>query len=195
MFFMRKSGLFITFIFLLVSNSNALYAQLKVKVSGGLIYIDEGSFGGLKKPDEKKYIGLTDSLDKNLKLNPNDTTSLYLRAVLYLSFNNMNAKPYQRTNGALANLTIAKDMAEKAVALKMHNFNLKVLRAGIYRELVYRFTGDESWMFNSEQKAERRKLFNDYKEAANKYYNELAKLDSRNAYSYQQLLIKDNYPL
>lgn len=192
---MRKPGLFMLCFFLFVLNFSSLYAQLKVKVSSGLIYIDEGDFGGLKKPDEKKYTGLTDSLNKNLKVNPNDTTSLYLRALLYLSFNNIKAKPYQRTNGALENLIIAKDMAQKAIALKMQNFNLKVLRAEIYRELVYRFTGDESWMFNGAQKAERRKLFNEYKAAANKCYNELSKLDSRNAYDYQRLLIKNNYPL
>ena len=86
-------------------------------------------------------------------------------------------------------------MAEKAISLKMQNFNLKVLRAAIYRELTYRFTGDESWMFNSKQKAERKGLFDNYKALANKYYDELEKIDTHNASDYQHLKIKYDYPL
>jgi hypothetical protein len=86
-------------------------------------------------------------------------------------------------------------MAEKASSLKMQNFNLKVLRAQLYKELAYRFTGDESWMFNSNQIAKRKSLFNNYKVLANKYYDELVQLDSNNSYDYQKLKVKNNYPL
>lgn len=192
---MKKSGLFIVCFLVFIINWGSTFAQLRFKVAAGLIYIDSGDFSALKKPDEKKYAGLTDSLNKNLKVNPNDTTSLFFRALLYLSFNDIKAKPYQRTNGALENLTTAKKMAEKAVSLKMQNLNLKILRAEIYRELTYRFTGDESWMFSNKQKAERKGLFNNYKALANKYYDDLAESDRHNAYDYQRLKITDNYPL
>ena len=37
--------------------------------------------------------------------------------------------------------------------------------------------------------------FNNYKEFANKYYDELAQLDKSNAYDYNKLKVKYNYPL
>lgn len=142
-----------------------------------------------------KYKPLADSLDKNIKVNPNDTTSLFFRALIYLWSNDIMAKPAQRTKGALEDLTIAKNMAEKANDLKMKDLRLKILRASLYKELVYRFTGDESWMFNSKQIAERKNLFNNYKLLANKYYDELVQLYPNNAYDYQKLKVQDNYPL
>jgi hypothetical protein len=188
---MRRTGLFMVIFLILVATSNEMYAQLKVKVVAGIIDINDGP----QYRNANKYASLSDSLDRNLKANPKDTTSLFFRALLYLKSNDALAKPYQRTKGTLENLTIAKNMTENAVSLKMQSFNLKVLRAQIYYQLVYRFTGDESWMFNSKQKAERKALFNNYKEFANKYYDELAQLDNSNAYDYQRLKIKDNYPL
>lgn len=167
-------------------------AQLKVKVESGLIYINDGAFG---KPNKQKYAALTDSLDKNLKTHVNDTTSLFFRALLYLTFNDLKAKPFQGEKGALENLTIAKKMAEKAVTLEMKNIDLKILRAQIYKELTYRFTGDESWKYNSKQIADRKALFSSYKYSANKCYDELAVIDKENAYSYQKLKVTDNYPL
>jgi hypothetical protein len=177
---------------LLMISAMSTNAQLKVKVASGLIYINDGSFG---KPNGKKYAILTDSLDKNLKTHLNDTTSLYYRALLYLTFNDLKAKPFQGEKGALENLTIAKKMAEKAVTLEMKNFDLKILRAQVYKELTYRFTGDESWKYNSKQIADRKALFNTYKNLANKYYDELAVIDKENAYDYQKLKVTDNYPL
>ncbi|QEC78863.1 hypothetical protein [Mucilaginibacter ginsenosidivorax] len=188
---MKKSCLLIVTLLIVVATSNEVHAQLKVRVVSGIIDINDGPL----YRNANKYASLSDSLDKNLKANPKDTTSLFFRALLYLKSNDVIAKPYQRTKGTLENLTIAKNMAEKAVSLKMQDFNLKVLRAEIYKELVYRFTGDESWMFNSKQKNERKALFNNYKELANKYYDELIQLDNQNAYDYEKLKIKDNYPL
>lgn len=77
----------------------------------------------------------------------------------------------------------------------MQAVNLKILRAEIYRELCYRFTGDESWQLNGKQITSRRNRFNGYKDLANKYYDELAQLDNRNAYAYLQLKINYKYPL
>lgn len=192
---MKNYSLFMIYLLVFTLDSMSTRAQLRVTVKAGLIYIDDNPFGAVKPPDEKKYLKLADSLNMNLKVHPNDTTSLFQRAMLYLSFNEAMAKPYQRTPGTLENLTIAKNMAEKAFNLKMQDFRLKVLRAQIYKELTYRFTGDESWMFNSKQKAERKLLFDNYKALANKYYDELAQLDPHSAYDYQRFKIKDNYPL
>jgi len=188
---MKKFSLLIIILLGLTFNPATTHGQLRIKIVAGLIYMNDGS---VTHP-EKKYAGLTDSLDKNLKINPKDTTSLFDRALLYLTFNNVMSKPYQRTNGALENLTIAKYMVEKADSLNMKNFNLKILRAEIYRELTYRFSGDESWMFNNTQIADRKVLFNNYKALANKYYDELAQLDSHYAYDYQKLKINNAYPL
>ncbi len=166
-------------------------AQVSVKVESGMIYINDGSF----KPNPKKYVALVDSLDKMLKINDKDTTSLFFRSLLYLSFNGLKAKPFQDEKGALENLMIAKELAEKAVSLKMKNFNLKVLRAQIYKELTYRFTTDEAWKYNSKQIVGRKREFNTYKELANKYYSELEDLDKPNANDYEKLKVKYNYPL
>jgi len=95
----------------------------------------------------------------------------------------------------LENLVLARNLADKAMGLKMTNIKLEVLRAQIYKELTYRFTSDEAWKYNSKQIADRKSQFNSYKELANKYYDELAELDSSNAYDYQKLKIKYNYPL
>jgi len=166
-------------------------AQLPVIVESGMIYINDGSF----KPDPKKYRVLADSLDKKLKINNKDTISLFFRSLLYLSFNDLKAKPFQGEKGALKNLIIAKELAEKAISLKMQNFNLKVLRAQIYKELAYRFTADEAWKYSNKQIAERKSQFNTYKELANKYYSELADLDKPNTTDYEKLKVKYNYPL
>ncbi|MBB6107759.1 hypothetical protein SAMN05421821_101326 [Mucilaginibacter lappiensis] len=188
---MRKFNFTIITSFILLLLSFTADAQLKTKVVNGQIVIDDGSMVFRRA----QYKSLADSLDKNIKAHPNDTTSLFFRALIYLRSNDAMAKPAQRTKGALEDLTVARNMAEKANDLKMKDFRLKVLRAGIYKELVYRFTGDESWMFNSKQIAERKSLFDNYKVLTNKYYNELALLDSNNAYDYQKLKVKDNYPL
>jgi hypothetical protein len=189
---MRKRNLFFIILIMLSVKSTFSFAQLPVQVRSGLIYINDGTIG---KPKPNKYNALTDSLNKNLKLHPNDTTSLFLRGVLYLSLNKVIVNPDLGNKTAFDNLVTAKDMAEKAVTLKMQNFYLKVLRAGIYRELTYRLGEDQSWKFNSNEITRRRTLFNNYKERANKYYDELADVDKGNAYDYQKLKVTTKYPL
>ncbi len=189
---MRKRNLFFLFLIILIIKSTFSFAQLPVQVRSGLIYINDGTIGS---PKPNKYAALTDSLDKNLKLHPNDTTSLFIRGVLYLSLNRVIVNPDLGNKIAFENLIMAKNMAEKAINLKMQNFYLKVLRAEIYRELTYRLGGDELWKFNSKQITQRRAQFNSYKELANKYYDELAILDKVNAYDYQKLKVTSKYPL
>lgn len=186
-----KNHLAYIILVLLATSTIQLKAQVKVTVENGRILVGVPWI----KPNEKKLQPIIDTLDRNLKANPNDTTSLFCRAVLYLNLNDIMAKPYQGTIGALENLVKGKDMAEKAIDLKMQDFRLKILRAQLYSELAYRFTGDESWKFNSKQIAERRKQFNNYKELANKYYDELAVLDKTNAYDYQKLKVNSDYPI
>lgn len=164
---------------------------MPLKVESGLLHINDGSF----KPDPQKYVLVTDSLNKALKISDKDTTALFLRSALYLSFNNLRAKPSPIDKSALENLVIAKNLAEKAIDLKMKAFNLKVLHAQLYRELTYRFTGDESWKYNAKQIAERKSQFNTYKERANSCYAELMEIDKPNAYDYEKLKVKYNYPL
>lgn len=189
---MRKSNLFFLFLIILSVKSTFSFAQLPVQVRSGLIYINDGTIGN---PKPNKYAALTDSLDKNLKHHPNDTTSLFFRAVLYLSLNRVIVNPYLGNKTAFNNLVTAKNMVEKAITLNMQNFYLKVLRAEIYRELTFRLGGDESWKFSSNQITQRRTQFNSYKELANKYYDELADVDKGNAYDYQKLKVTAKYPL
>jgi hypothetical protein len=77
----------------------------------------------------------------------------------------------------------------------MTDFKLKVLGAQVYKELCYRFTGDESWKYNAKQIVARRRQFNNYKDLANKYYDEVALLDEGNAYDYQKLKVTEEYPI
>jgi hypothetical protein len=146
-------------------------------------------------PRADKYLSLADTLDKRIKVNPSDTISLFFRAFLYEQFNNLGSEPNASSVVALKNLTTAKNMVEKALGLKMNDFNLKVLRAQTYKELCYRFSGDESWKYNAKQISERKALFNSYKAFANKYYDEVAMLDKNNAYDYQKLKVNVNYPI
>jgi len=188
---MKKLSLVFILTFLSGVLPRLSYAQVPVKIESGMIRINDGSF----KTDPQKYALVADSLDKVLKINGKDTTALFSRAMIYLSFNDLLAKPFQGTKGALENLVIAKDLAEKAITLKMQNFNLKVLRAQIYSELTYRFTGDESWKYNAKQIVERKSQFNAYKERANTYYSELMEIDKPNAYDYEKLKVTTKYPL
>ncbi|MEO7045688.1 MAG: hypothetical protein ABI091_10320, partial [Ferruginibacter sp.] len=83
----------------------------------------------------------------------------------------------------------AKDMTEHAVELHMKDLRIKILRAQIYKDLLYRYSVSESWKFTSKQVVERKERYDTYKELANKYYDELAILDSQNAYDYQKLKV------
>jgi len=170
------------------------FAQLpQTRITDGIVRTVED--GMLIVPPKGKYDKLVDSLDQNIKRNPNDTTSLFYRSLIYHSYNQLLAAPYQRTKGTLENLTLAKDMTEKSIILKMRDPRLKLLRAQIYAELCFRFTGDESWMFNNSQIQSRKKLFEGYKTLANRYYDELAKADENHAYEYSRKKIKYDYRL
>ena len=179
---------FLSFCYFIVSHSNA---QAPMKLVVGQLIIDDGSL----VPRADKYASLIDTLEKRIKINPSDTTSLFLRAFLYVQFNNITSEPYSSSVSALKNLTTAKNLVEKAISLKMNDFNLKVLRAQVYKELCYRFSGDESWKFNAKQISERKAQFNTYKAFANRFYDEAAVIDTSNAYDYQKLKVKEDYPI
>ncbi len=160
---------------------NVCLAQLpKVRFDNGKISI-EGVWG---KIDEKKYKPLMDSLNNKLKSNPKDTTSLFYKALLLEKINNLLAKPYQQTKGALENLLEAKNIIEKASGLGVKSLNFKILKAQIYLQIAYRYTSNESWMFTKKEIAERRKQYEFYKVLANKCVDELMLLDKQNAYIY-----------
>ena len=180
-------SLLVIFLFITITT----YAQVPVKVISGQIIIDDGSM----IPNAAKYAAVANTIDNRLKTNPSDTTSLFFRAMLYVQFNDLMAKPFAGDTTALKNLVIAKNMIEKAIILKMTDLKLRVLRAQVYKELCYRFSSDESWKFNAKQIAKRRILFNNYKDLANGYYDELAVLDKHNAYDYQRMKVKEKYPL
>jgi hypothetical protein len=186
---MKKALLLSLAVIVLMINNG--YAQPPVKVRNGLIYMDDGSLS----PNQKKYPALTDSLDKNLKSNPNDTISLFYRSVLLLRYNSMMAKPSPADTSAFNNLMKAAKLVKIADSLQVKSLLFKVLRAEIYREICYRFQGDQSWKYNASQVALRRRKFNDYKELANQYYNELILLDKNNAYTFEKLKVSGNYPI
>lgn len=189
-----KSYTIILFIIIIIKSqiSFSQLPQTKIDPNGDLTTIESGM---LMIPPNNKYDKVIDSLDKNLKQNPSDTTSLFYRALLYYSYNQMLAEPAQRTKGTLESLTTAKDMIEKAIQIKMTDFRAHLLRAQIYRELCYRFSGDESWMFKAGEIAMRKKLFENYREKTNKYYTKLIKLDSSKEYIYNKKKITSDYPI
>jgi hypothetical protein len=88
-----------------------LSAQLPMaRVIDGIVRTTEP---GMKiVPEKNKYAKVADSLDNELKTNPSDTTSLFFRALIYYSYNQMLAAPYQRTKGTLENLTRVSQMIE-----------------------------------------------------------------------------------
>lgn len=159
-------------------------AQPPIRIVSGQISLNDFT------PTEAKYKPFTDSLERNLKSNPNDTTSLFYRSLLYLQFNRLVAKPDLSTNEPAGKLLIAKQMSDRADSLKMKSFNLKVLRAQLCKELTYRYAPADRWRFTTAQLATRKQQFDYYKQLANRYYDELADLDKRNAYDYQRLKVK-----
>lgn len=189
---MKKLNLILSLIaFLLYSSLHAQLPQTKTTF-GKISTIEEGM---LYVPLKGKYQKVSDSLDKTLKTNPNDTTALFYRALLHYSYNQLLAEPYQRTKGTLENLTTAKNQIEKCAELKMTDKRVKMLRAQIYQELCYRFTADESWMLSPVQAAARRKLFNSYKEATNRYLDELASIYPNQAHEFANRKITYQYRL
>jgi hypothetical protein len=164
-------------------------AQHTVRVVSGMIALDDGTL----TPKENKYKLFTDSLDRNLQTHPKDTTSLFFRALLYLRFNSIIANPDLSSTKATNNLRTAKAMTDRADSLKMKSFYLKVLRAEICRELNGRYAPVDLWRYTDQQAAERKKNHLYYMNLANKYYDELAVLDSANAYDYQKLKVKSGY--
>ncbi|WPU99073.1 hypothetical protein SNE26_23965 [Mucilaginibacter sp. cycad4] len=181
----------IAIISLLIVYGELALCQIPTRIISGKVMINDGSL----IPKQEKYALITDSLKKQLEANPNDTTSLFYRALLLDCFNEQLAKPAPTEKGALENLQRAANLIDKAISLKMQDFKLKVLRAQVYKDLAYRFGGDESYKFTVKQINERRVLFNTYKEKANKLYNELAEIDKDNAYDYQKLKVNYDYPI
>jgi hypothetical protein len=165
----------------------------QTKTINGLLVTVEDNL--LNVPPKGKYTKTADSLDKNLAKNPNDTTGLFYRALLYYVHNQMVAEPYQHTKGTLENLNRAKTLIEKAIKAGMKDFQAKQLRAQIYNELCFRFTNDESWMFSKVQMVSRKGLFENYKTLANRYLDELAEQDKANAYQYSKRKISFIYKL
>jgi len=168
---------------ILIISSFYCYGQLpQTKTINGLIVTVEDNL--LNSPPKGKYAKTADSLDKKLIKNPNDTTSLFYRALIYYVHNQMLAEPYQHTKGTLENLTKAKTQIEHALKAGMTDFRAKQLRAQIYNELCFRFTDDQSWMFTKAQMVSRKNLFENYKIMANRYLDELALQDKSSAYQY-----------
>jgi tetratricopeptide (TPR) repeat protein len=165
--------------------------QTAVKLNNGIIVLKDN----MPVYREINHLQAIDSLDRILKDNPKDTSALFYRAIFYTRSNDVVSKPYQTDPKALAELIIAKTYVEKAFGLGMQDFRLKVLRAEVYSSLSYRYMGDESWKFKPAEIAARRKQFNEAKEKANQYYQELAKLDPDNAYDYQRRTVKGDYPV
>ncbi|HVX00167.1 MAG TPA: hypothetical protein VHA52_07020 [Candidatus Babeliaceae bacterium] len=166
-------------------------AQMRITVFAGNIQVDGMNYSH----DEVKFKPLTDSLDNRIRQNPQDTTGLFERALLYLYFNDMVAKPYQQTKGTLENLKKGIDLAQRARDLKMNDLKLKILIARLYNQMAFRFTNDQSWQYSNAQIGERRKQFNEYKTLANKGYDELETLDENNRWDYERLKVKENYPI
>jgi hypothetical protein len=183
-----KRALFILTFLLLVKFT---VAQPPIKIVNGRVSMDDRTYGFMPI----KYKATIDSLDRLLKAHPNDTTGLFYRALFYSLSNNLMARPYQRENGALENLIKGKNLLEKAMSLGMSSLRIRVLRAQIYSDITYRFTGDESWMFNQKQITDRKAQYNKFRGLTNKLYDQLAQEDKNNAWVYQKLRVTGDYPI
>jgi hypothetical protein len=183
---MKTANYFLLMMTCLMLASMNGQAHPRVKIVSGMLVFDDGT----SAPNEKKYAAFTDSLDRNLKSKPNDTTSLFYRSFLYLKFNSMVAKPDQSTSQPSNNLEHALDLADLADSLNMQDLKLKVLKAQLCKELTFRHAPMDAWRYNAKQITERKKKYEYYKALANKYYDRLTVLDSRDAYDFQRLKIK-----
>ncbi|AYL95296.1 hypothetical protein [Mucilaginibacter celer] len=179
-------------VLLLVFLMNNLKAQLPIIIANGQLRLNDGNF---LKPDPKRYIAFTDSLEFKLKSSPSDTAALFHRALLYSVFNSILFHPYPGESAVMQDLLRAKSLAEKAISLKMQDFKLKVLLAQICSELCYQYSDDQSWKFNDKQITERRKQFGAFKKLTNEYYDDAISTDPDNAFEYQKLKVKRDYPV
>ncbi|QEM07810.1 hypothetical protein DIU31_031515 [Mucilaginibacter rubeus] len=169
---------------LLFVGINIARGQLRVRVEAGQIYLKD------LVPNEAKYKSISDSLDQKLKINPNDTTSLFYRSMLYLQFNSLKARPDLTTNIVTDQLLAGKKLADRADSLGMKNLNLKIIRAQLCKELTFRYAPADTWRFNTAQMASRRQKFEYYKASANRQYDLLADLDKAHSSDYQRLKVK-----
>ena len=165
--------------------------QLSLKVVAGNLMIGDGS----PVFDKAKYARILDSITRNAATNHVDTNRLFKTALLYDLLNNQLSKPSPGEQSALRNLIKAKDSLEQAITLNMRQLNVRILRAQIYRDLCYRYSGDQSWMFNSQIIAHRRKEFDLYKSLSNQSYQDLQSMDKNNASDYEKLKVNYNYPV
>jgi hypothetical protein len=167
------------------------FGQLRTTIDNGFVRIVDNNLFFIPL----QYRHCADSLDKLIKARQADTLILFERALIYNLSNNQLSKPAPGDKDAFVNLLKAENLVNQANDLKMQNIKLKVLRAQIYRDLTYRFAGDEAWKFSREEIQRRKSQFNNYKMLANKYYKELAEIDEANATDYSKLCVTTSYPI
>ncbi|WEA01755.1 hypothetical protein [Mucilaginibacter sp. SJ] len=166
-------------------------AQVRSNILYGQLLLNNETF----RPSLEKYRRDIDRLDKALSADHNDTIALFERALLLDKFNNIQAFPKQDEPKALQGLRTAERYANRADSLGMKDIKLKVLRAQIYKDLAYRFLGDERWKYNGKAGVGRKNSFELYKKKANELYEKLAELDVANAYDYKKLKETGEYPI
>ena len=103
-------------------------------------------------------------------------------------------KPYPDA-ASMSALVKANAEVNKAAAIGMKDFRLKILHANILVSLCYQYGSDESWKIKDDQVTKRRAQFNSYKKAANEALDELIKIDSSNSFDYEQKKVKNDYPI
>ncbi|QEM03713.1 hypothetical protein DIU31_009375 [Mucilaginibacter rubeus] len=175
--------------FLYVYSTKSI-AQIKIITTDADLQINDGSL--MFRPS--KYVHSLDSLAMILKKSPTDTAALFEHSFFLYRTNNVMAKPHPNA-ASLANLKKASAEADSAYKHSMKDFKLKILRARIFTSLANQYLSDESWTFKPDQIRIRRNQFNAYKDQANLELDKLATLDSRNAYLYQKVKVKENYPI
>jgi hypothetical protein len=173
-------------VLILCFQSHSLLAQFNTKVASGQVVIDDGTL----TPNENHYTGVLDRLKENLRKNPHDTTSLYLSSVLLLRFNSLMARPDLTNVRYLNNLLIGLQLADLADSLNMKDFKLKVIKAQLCKEITYRLSPAEPWRYNKQELADRRIKYLFYKNKTNSYLDQLAGIDTPDAYDFQRQKIK-----
>lgn len=176
---------------LLILTQTPLFAQIRTGIENGQERIYDQSL--FFQPAH--YKATLDSLEKKIAVMPADTTSIFLCALICDLSNNIQAKPIPGDKQALSGLSKAKELVIKAKKLGMHDFKLMVLEAQVYRDLTYRYAGDQKWNLKRDEIARRRNEFNAYKLRANDCYSKLAELDRANAHAYLKLVVRTNYPI
>lgn len=143
-------------------------------------------------PGDDLYKSVVDSALTLLKKNSNDTSALFILALMKSQKIALNAP----TEDYMPVTLEAFNHIQKAFDNGLNNLIAKVLRARICSHLKTFYLMDESWKYETNAaRVKRKAAFEKYQTLANQYYEDLTKLDPGSAWEYKKMIRVEKYPL